>query len=151
MGRPKCIFEVNVKNPEKCLDELISICEDDDEMKTNLNMMGKSIIARTTNTSTGSSQTEIGIDSLVTMTEQLNSLDKCILIDVLLKQLSRKERLKVTFVTYSDMPEDDQCNFFALLGHSMNSDLYAASTNSTKSAMNLNFNDLKGANKSEFY
>ena len=74
MGRPKCIFEVNVKNPEKCLDELISICEDDDEMKTNLNMMGKSIIARTTNTSTGSSQTEIGIDSLVTMTEQLNSL-----------------------------------------------------------------------------
>ena len=151
MGRPKCIFEVNVKNPEKCLDELISICEDDDEMKTNLNMMGKSIIARTTNTSTGSSQTEIRIDSLVTMTEQLNSLDKCILIDVLLKQLSRKERLKVTFVTYSDMPEDDQCNFFALLGHSMNSDLYAASTNSTKSAMNLNFNDLKGANKSELY
>ena len=149
MGRPKCIFEVNVKNPEKCLDELINVCEDDDEMKTNLNMIGKTIIARTTNTSTGISQTEIGIDCLATMTEQLNSLDKCILIDVLLKQLSSQERLKVTFVTYSDMPDDNQCNFFLLFSHSINSDLYAASSNSSKSAMNLNFNDLKGANKSE--
>ena len=52
---------------------------------------------------------------------------------------------------YSDLTFNEQSDFFAFLGHCLNKDFYESSTNNGKTSSDLNFDDLKAANKSSFY
>ena len=69
----------------------------------------------------------------------------------LLTRLVDKDKLKLLIMSFNELNYEEQCDFFAFQGHSLNQELYAASKEGDKHAYELNLNDLKTATKSEFY
>ena len=69
----------------------------------------------------------------------------------LLTRLVNKDRLKLLMMSFSQLDYEEQCDFFAFQGHSLNQELYAASKEGDKNAYEINLEDLKTATKSEFY
>ena len=150
-GRPCVKIDINFHDPLKSIDQIKSICKNN-KVKENVHEFAKALLNSTEIKESNSTQTDMdGIDYFNDVLENTSGDDLSYLMSTLWMQFEQDTKLKLMMMFYSDLSFNEQSDLFAFLGHSLNKDMYAASTKNDKKSFDLNFDDLKAANKSSFY
>ena len=151
-GRPSLRIEVNLKNPQTSLDQIRLLCKNK-KIKENTLLFAKSLLDLTEHVGNEqSSQTDSDLGDIFNdFIEQAPNEELLYMTSSLLTRLVNKDRLKLLMMSFSQLDYEEQCDFFAFQGHSLNQELYAASKEGDKNAYEINLEDLKTATKSEFY
>ena len=112
----------------------------------------KALLKLTEDNESSSTQTDMdGMDFFPDVLENTSGDDLTYLMSTMWEQIEQDTKVKLMMMFYSDLTFNELSDFFAFLGHCLNKDIYEASTSGGKKASDLNFDDLKAANKSSFY
>ena len=149
-GRPSLRIEVNLKNPQTSLDQIRLLCKNK-KIKENTLLFAKSLLDLTEHVGNEqSSQTDSDLGDIFNdFIEQAPNEELLYMTSSLLTRLVNKDRLKLLMMSFSQLDYEEQCDFFAFQGHSLNQELYAASKEGDKNAYEINLEDLKTTTKSE--
>ena len=148
-GRPKTKFEFDLLDPEESLRVLENKCNQD-KFKPTLEVFGKGLLRKVTEPSSIGTQTEPDIESICEIVQDFEEFDKCFLMANIMGQLRNEEKVNSIFLLYNDLPYKQQCDLFALLGNSLNQEIYETSTMKS-SGQDLTIEDLKDVSKLGFY
>ena len=148
-GRPKTKFEFDLLDPEESLRVLEKNVKQE-KFKATLEVFGKGILRNVTEPSSIGTQTQPDIDSICEIVKDFDEFEKCFLMANIMSQLSNEEKVNSIFLLYNDLEYEQQCDMFALLGNSLNQEIYETSTMKS-SGQDLTIEDLKDVSKLVFY
>ena len=148
-GRPKTKFEFDLLDPEESLRVLEKNVKQE-KFKATLEVFGKGILRNVTEPSSIGTQTQPDIDSICEIVKDFDEFEKCFLMANIMSQLSNEEKVNSIFLLYNDLEYEQQCDMFALLGNSLNQEIYETSTMKS-SGQDLTIEDLKDVSKLGFY
>ena len=148
-GRPKTKFEFDLLDPEESLRVLEKNVKQE-KFKATVEVFGKRILRNVTEPSSIGTQTQPDIDSICEIVKDFDEFEKCFLMANIMSQLSNEEKVNSIFLLYNDLEYEQQCDMFALLGNSLNQEIYETSTMKS-SGQDLTIEDLKDVSKLGFY
>ena len=137
-GRPSVKFEIDFADPLLNLERIKTNCKSD-KTKDNVRLFAKTLLECFDEKESQATQTDMSSD------------DFSFMISNQWMHLETDTKLKLLMMFFSDLGFDEQSDFFAFLGHCLNSDIYEESKNYKKKYSDLNFDDLKAVNKKIFY
>ena len=149
-GRPKTKIEINLLDPKESLETFQKFCKVK-STKNNLKEIGSGLINMTTETFTRGTQMELEVESVCELISKFDIYEKCYLMDIINSQMENEDKVKNTFMLYSDLPYEQKCEMFALLGNSLNDVIYEKSNVKSKNGGDLTIEDLKNVNKRMYY
>ena len=164
-GRPQCriTMEVNFNNPQKAIDQIKLICRSQANKekvkffaKALLDLIENENVEKSSQTENEkvekSSQTDMDISEFISeVTKNASSDDLAYLISSMWIHIYMVDKVKLMMMFFNELSFDRQVDFFAFLGHCLNEDMYKASIQNDKTSSDLNLDDLKASNKSDFY
>ena len=122
-GRPKTKIEINLLDPKESLETFQKFCKVK-STKNNLKEIGSGLINMTTETFTRGTQMELEVESVCELISKFDIYEKCYLMDIINSQMENEDKVKNTFMLYSDLPYEQKCDMFARLGNSLNDVIY---------------------------
>ena len=154
VGRPKHKVEINLNDISASLREIESLFISE-KMSEKVREFSTSLYQMTKNEETTCTQTDkdpcMLIESMCDMSKHMSSQDKSFFILKMWSEFDKQDQVKTLYMLYSYLDTEQQSDLFSFLGSSLNDIMYRASTDKKIKARDLTLEDLKTANKEEFY
>ena len=154
-GRPTCTIELSLNNPLRCMRDITKYCQQNESLKANMILFANSLLdcfvkSETKSTQTNNDETSL-MQNICELSENFTSYEKSFLLSNIWSKIHPDDQVKIIFMLYCELEQDQQENMFAFLGDSLNATIYDESKKNCKQAKDLDIGQLREKNKSDFY
>ena len=151
VGRPVVKFEISWSEPFKDIENIKKLCRNNDKIKDNIQAFSKELLDFCDEGNTETKATQTHETNIISEIIENSTEDLAYIISNLWESLKSDDKIKLLMLFYDDLEFHEQCDFLSFLGHSLNDIVYNATKNLQIRHSDFNLDDLKTANKKEFY
>ena len=151
VGRPSVKFEISLSEPFKDIENIKKLCRNNDKVKDNIQAFSKELLDFCDEGNRETKATQTNETNIISEIIENSTEDLRYIISNLWESLKSDDKIKLLMLFYDDLEFHEQCDFFSFLGHSLNEVVYNATKNLQIRHSDFNLDDLKTANKKQFY